>query len=173
MFLSRTLEAIDTPKEQAHKGSVEKIVNLKGLLKSPWTLMDDVWEEGIFPSSESSWISTNIFFKGPSIFQRKVYWLIMRIVIFCPPPRHHVIICHLLAYPLPPPRVMTSFMNSPLLSHRPNLSSLSLFRSRPCTNLYRGMTVGWVWGLDSACWSRRFPSPPPPFDSSVTTTVFL
>jgi hypothetical protein len=42
MFLRRTLEAIDTPKEQAHKGSVEKIVNLKGLLKSPWTLMDDV-----------------------------------------------------------------------------------------------------------------------------------
>ena len=41
-FLSRTLEAIDTPKEQEHEGSVEKIVNLKGLLKSPWTLMDDV-----------------------------------------------------------------------------------------------------------------------------------
>ena len=115
MFLRRTLEAIDTPKEQAHKGSVEKIVNLKGLLKSPWTLMDDVWEEGIFPSSESSWISTNIFFKGPSIFQRKVYWLIMRIVIFCspvPPSSCH----HLSSFglPPPPPRVMTSFMNSPL-----------------------------------------------------------
>ena len=35
MFLRRTLEAIDTPKEQAHKGNVEKIVNLKGVLKSP------------------------------------------------------------------------------------------------------------------------------------------
>ena len=31
------------------------------------------------------------------------------------PPRHHVIICHLLAYSPPPPPVMTSFMNSPLL----------------------------------------------------------
>ena len=102
MFLSRTLEAIDTPREQANKGSVEKIVNLKGLLKFPWTLMDDVWEEGIFPSSESSWISTNIFFKGPSIFQRKVYWLYADCHLLFPPPRHHVIICHLLAYPLPP-----------------------------------------------------------------------
>ena len=41
MFFMRTLEAIDT-QEQAHKGSVDKIVNLKGLLKSPWTLMYDV-----------------------------------------------------------------------------------------------------------------------------------
>ena len=36
------IEALDTPMEQAHKGGVEKIVNPKGLLKSPWALMDDV-----------------------------------------------------------------------------------------------------------------------------------
>jgi hypothetical protein len=42
MFLSRTLEALDISMEQAHKGSVQNIVNLKGLLKSPWTLIDDV-----------------------------------------------------------------------------------------------------------------------------------
>ena len=30
------------------------------------------------------------------------------------PPCHHVITCHLLADPPPPPQVMTSFMNSPL-----------------------------------------------------------
>ena len=42
MFLSWTLEALDTHMEQAHNGSVKKIVNLKGLLKSPSTYDIDV-----------------------------------------------------------------------------------------------------------------------------------
>ena len=53
-------------------------------------------------------LKDQVYFK-----ERSTDWL-CGLSSFVPPPRHHVIICHLLAYPLPPPRVMTSFMNSPL-----------------------------------------------------------
>ena len=61
----------------------------------------------------------------------------------CPPLRHHVIVRHLLAYPPPPPRVMTSFMNSPLGGFPENHQNVICRQTEFFGNKTTAIKVAW------------------------------